>query len=47
MSLSCSFYTNERLHLLNDIEGIDSSILEFSDSQIVEVLLRGRKFLDI
>ena len=35
---------NERLALLNDIQGIDNSILELSDSHAVEVLLHGRKF---
>ena len=44
--LHCSLYTNERLALLNDIQGIDNSILELSDSHIVEVLLHGRKSLD-
>ena len=43
----CSLYTNERLALLNIIQGIDNSILELADSHIVEVLLYGRKFLDI
>ena len=45
--LHCSLYTNERLALLNIIQGIDKSILELTDSHIVEVLLYGRKFLDI
>ena len=45
--LHCSLYTNERLALLNVIQGIDNSILELTDSHIVEVLLYGRKFLDI
>ena len=39
--------TNERLVLRNDIQGIDNSILELSDSHIVQVLLHGRKCLDI
>ena len=43
----CSLYTNERLALLNVIQGIDNSILELAESHIVEVLLYGRKFLDI
>ena len=38
---------NERLALLNVIQGIDNSILELAESHIVEVLLYGRKFLDI
>ena len=45
--LHCSLYTNERLALLNVIQGIDNSILELDDSHIVEVLFHGRKFLDI
>ena len=45
--LHCSLYTNERLALLNVIQGIDNSILELGDFHIVEVLLYGRKFLDI
>ena len=45
--LHCSLYTNERLALLNIIQGIDKSILELTDSHIVEVLLYGRKLLDI
>ena len=45
--LHCSLYTNERLALLNVIQGIDNSILELTDSHIVEVLLYGGKFLDI
>ena len=45
--LHCSLYTNERPALLNVIQGIDNSILELTDSHIVEVLLYGRKFLDI
>ena len=45
--LYCSLHTNERLALLNVIQGIDNSILDFTDSHIVEVLLYGRKFLDI
>ena len=45
--LHCSLYTNERLALLNVIQDIDNSILELTDSHIVEVLLYGRKFLDI
>ena len=35
----CSLYTNDRLALLNVIQGIDSSILKLTDSHIVEVLL--------
>ena len=45
--IHCSLYTNERLALLNVIQGIDNSILELAESHIVEVLLYGRKFLDI
>ena len=45
--LHCSLYSNERLALLDDIEGIDNSIFEISDSQIVDVLFHGEKFLDI
>ena len=45
--LHCWLYTNERLALLNIIQGIDNSILELSHSHIVEVLVYGRKFLDI
>ena len=45
--LHCSLYTNESLALLNDIQGIDNSILELNDSHIVEVLPHGRKLLDI
>ena len=45
--LHCSLYTNERLALLNVIQGIDNSILELTDSHIVEFLLYGRKLLDI
>ena len=45
--LHCSLYTNERLAFLNVVQGIDNSILELTDSRIVEVLLYGRKFLDI
>ena len=45
--LHCSLYTNERLALLNVIQGIDNSILELADSHIVEILLYGRKFLHI
>ena len=43
--LHCSLCTNERLTLLNVIQGIDNSILELADSRFVEVLLYGRKFL--
>ena len=43
--LHCSLYTNESLAILNDIQGIDNSILERGDSHIVEVLLHGRKTL--
>ena len=39
--------TNLRLALLNVIQGIDNSILELNHSHIAEVLLHGRKFLDI
>ena len=42
--LHCWIY--KRLAVLNVIQGIDSSILEFTDSRIVEVFLYGRKFLD-
>ena len=42
--LHCSIY--KRLAVLNVIQSIDSSILEFTDSCIVEVFLYGRKFLD-
>ena len=45
--LYCSLYTNERLALLNVIQGTDHGILELGDSHIVEVLLFGRNFLDI
>ena len=45
--LHCLLYTNKRLALLNVIQGIDNSILELTDSHIVEVLLYGRKFIDI
>ena len=45
--LHFSLYTNERLALLNVIQGIDNIISELGDSHIVEVLLHGRKFLDI
>ena len=45
--LHCSLYSNERLALLNVIQGIDNSILELTDSHIVEFLLYGREFLDI
>ena len=45
--LHCSLHTNESLALLNDIQGIDNSILELNDSHIVEVLPHGRKLLDI
>ena len=44
---SLSLYTNERLALLKIIQGIDNSILDLIDSHIDEVLLYGRKFLDI
>ena len=36
--LQCSLYTNERLALLNVIQGIDNSILELTDSYFVEAL---------
>ena len=36
--LQCSLYVNERLALLNLIQGIDNSILELADSYFVEVL---------
>ena len=42
-----SLLINERIALLNDIQGINNSISELSDSHIVQVLLHGRKFLDI
>ena len=45
--LHCLLYNNERLALLNVIQGIDNSILELTDSYIVQVLLYRRKFLDI
>ena len=45
--LHCSLYTNERLALLNVIQGIHNSILELDDSHIVELLPYGRKVLDI
>ena len=45
--LHCSLYTSDRLALLNDIQGIDNSTLDLCDSHTVEVLLHGRKFLDI
>ena len=45
--LYCSLYTNERPALLNVIQGIDNSILELGDFHIVEVLLYGRKLVDI
>ena len=45
--LLCSLYTNEKLALLNFIQSIDNSILELTDSHIVEVLLYWRKLLDI
>ena len=45
--LHCSLYTNESLILQNVIQNIDNSILELPDSHIVEVILYGRKFLDI
>ena len=45
--LQYPLYTNEILAFLNDIQGINNSILELSDSDNVEALLHGRKFLDI
>ena len=45
--LHCSLYTNQSLVLLNVMQVIDNSILELTDSHIVEVFLYGRKFLDI
>ena len=45
--LHCSLYTNERPALLNVIQDIYNSILELGNSHILEVLLQGRKFLDI
>ena len=36
--LQYSLYTNERLALLNVIQGIDNSILELTDSYFVEAL---------
>ena len=44
--LHCSIYTNEIEALLNIIQGIDNSILEFGDSHIGKDLLHGQKFLD-
>ena len=46
-SSECLLYTNEKLALLNIIQGVDQIILEVTDSRIVEVLLYGRKLLDI
>ena len=43
--LCYSLYTNERLTLLNVIQGIDKSILELTDSHIAEVLLYEKKIL--
>ena len=45
--LHCSLYTNQSLVLLNVMQVIDNSILELTDSHIVEVFLYGRKFWDI
>ena len=45
--LHCSLYTNEKRTLLNNIKGIDNSILELCDSHIVEFLFCGKIFLDI
>ena len=45
--LHCSIYTNERLSLLNVIWDMDNGFLKLGDSHILEVLLHGRKFLDI
>ena len=45
--LHCSLFTNERLALLNDIQGLDNSTLDLCDSHTVKVLLHGRKILDI
>ena len=36
--LQCLLYTNERLALLNVIQGIDNSILELTDSYFLEAL---------
>ena len=44
--LHYSIYTNEIEALLNIIQGIDNSILEFGDSHIGKDLLHGQKFLD-
>ena len=44
---SLSLYTNEKLALLNVIQGIHNSILKLTDSHIAEVLLYGSKVLDI
>ena len=43
----CSHYNILRLAPLNIIQSFDNSILEHGDSYIIEVLLHGRKFLDI
>ena len=45
--LQYPLYTNEILAFLNDIQCINNSIWELSDSDNVEALLHGRKFLDI
>ena len=45
--LYCSLYTNERLALQSNMQGVDNSILELSDSHIVEVFLPGNFFLDV
>ena len=45
--LHWSFYTSDRLVLLNVIQGIDNSIFELTDCNAVEVILYGRKVLDI
>ena len=45
--LHCSLYNNKILALLNDIQGVDNSILELSDCHFVEALLPARKLLDI
>ena len=36
-----------KLVLLNSLQGIDNTVLDLSDPHIVEVILHGRKLLDI
>ena len=43
----CSVFINWRLAFLNDIQAIDNSISELSNSHKSEVLFDGRKFSDI